>query len=490
VRIAAIAWAVTACACGGGKEAPGKRSGWEAAGIDWTRPPPPGPEPAFAPPVPVTFEIGAGIGVVLVENRRLPLVSVRIVNADAGARQDGSRLGLAALTAELLDEGAGDRDAYELAAAIEQLGATLDVAVAEDATVIWVDTLAATLDDSLAIAADVVIRPRFSAGEVDRVRAEALEDLRIRPQEPLRSAALLFDRITLAGHPYGDPPSGFLRTVRTLERRDVVRFWRDHYGPSAATIVVAGDVDRATLEASLTHHFGAWSGDVAGALAPPLPPPAPPGIAVIDRPGAPQSVVMLGRRGAAADDPDYFAAEVINTAIGANFASRLNRRLREELGYTYGMYAQFWRGEWAGTWSVSSSLATGSTVAGLRETLAILEAARTDELPADELARARQAMIRSLPQQFETNAGIAGELVDLVVKRLPLDWHQRYAAGVAAVTGASARAAAAAAWADVSIVVVGDLAAIGDDLATLGLPVRRHGAEGEALDAGRGRGAP
>jgi len=473
---------VALVACGPRHRDGAKGLDWDRAGVDWTRPPAPGAEPPWSPPVPTTFALRNGVQVVLIESHRLPLVSVRLINLRAGAREDGAELGLAALTVDVIAEAAGTLTSKTLPETVEQLGAHLDTAIAEDASTLWLDTLATTLDAGVGLLADVVQRPRFDAADVVRLREDAVEELRLRPQEPRKVAALVFDRVVLGGHPYGAPPAGRVDTVSALTGEDLRRFWDEHYAPAETTIVVAGDVDRTTLEPILARRFGGWQHPAPrAAVAPALAAPAAPTLALVDRPGAQQSVVMIGRRGVAAGEPGYFAAEVVNTAVGGSFASRLNARIREELGYTYGIYASFWRGQWTGTWATSTSLETRVTVPGIREALAILDAARAAPLPAAELAKTQQLLTRALPQSFETNAGTAGELTALVVTRQPLDWYQHWADGIRAVTAAQARDAAAAHWTDLSIVVVGDAAAIGDGLATLGLPIVRLDAEGNPI---------
>ncbi len=459
---------------------------WSSSGVDWTKVPAPGPDPTFTLPEAATFTLDSGVQVVLVENHRLPLVSVRAVSARAGAREDGAKLGLAALTADLLLEGAGDLDARALPEAVEELGASLDTGLSEDASTVWLDTLASTLEDSLGLLSDVLRRPTLTKADFERIRDDVIADLELRPQEPRRVANLVFDQHVLGDHPYGQPASGYVGTVSKLTVKDVQAFWRDHYTPDATTIVVAGDVDRATLEPILARTLGDWkrpAKPVAEPEPPALPPAPTPSIVVVDRPKAAQSVVMIGRRGRAANDPDFFAAEVANTAAGGTFMSRLNGRLREELGYTYGMYSAFWRGEWTGTWAITSSLKTGKTVDGVNEALRIIDELRTHELPADELAKTQSFLIKARPQGFETNAGIAGEYQVLVVQRLPLDWLGRWDEGVRGVTAAQARELAAEAWADLSIVVVGDWSKIGDGLAKLGLPIAHVDAEGHPVTA-------
>jgi zinc protease len=454
---------------------------WTASGVDWSQPPPAGAEPSFTPPVPTVFDL-AGTRVVLVENHRLPLVSVRVIFHRAGAREDGAKAGLAALTADLLVEGAGRFDALRLPEELERLGADLDVGPRTDATTVGLDTLRDTLEPSLSLLADVIVRPRLTAKDFQRVRGDRLAALALRPDQPREVAAVAFERLVYGAHPYAAPGSGYAATVKAIGLGDVKAFWSRRYRASDATILVVGDVDRATIEPMLGRAFAAWRrGAPLPAAAAPAVTAAPPVLALVDRPGAPQSVVMIGRLASAAGDGAYFPAAVANAATGGSFMSRLNGRLREELGYTYGIGSQFWRGRWAGTWSISTSFDTANTVAGIRESLAIVEAVRGAELPAAELDKAIQMLTRSAPQQMETNAGIAAAFEGLVVDGLPLDWHQSWAAGIRAVTAAALQAVARDAWAGLSIVVVGDRAVLDEGLRGLGLPVVRVDTDGAPL---------
>jgi zinc protease len=450
-----------------------------ASGLEWSKPPAAAPEPAFAPPVPQTFNV-AGARVVLVENHRLPLVSVRVVFHRAGAREDGARAGLASLTAALLEEGAGKFDANALPEEVERLGADLDVGVRTDAATVGIDTLAETLEPSLSLLADVIVRPRLTAKDFERIRGDRLAELALRPDQPGLLAGLAFGQVLFAGHPYASPVDGFAATIKRLTLADLKTFWRGRYRPGDATILVTGDVDRARLEGLLARAFTGWRpGRAPTATAPAAPVARPPVLAFIDRPGAPQSVVIIGRLGTAAGDPRYFPAEVVNTAVGGSFLSRLNGRLREELGYTYSIRSAFSRLRWSGNWGISTSLKTASTVDGIREALAIVDAVRTTDLPAVELQKAVLMLTRSAPQDFETNAGIAASFEELIVDGLPLDWHQGWIPGIRAVTAAEARAVADDAWKDLSIVIVGDWATLKDGVGALGRPIVHLDAEGK-----------
>jgi predicted Zn-dependent peptidase len=450
-----------------------------ASGLDWSKPPGAAPEPSFTPPVPQTFNV-AGARVVLVENHRLPLVSVRVVFHRAGAREDAGKSGLASLTAALLEEGAGKFDANALPEEIERLGADLDVGVRTDAATVGLDTLAETLEPSLSLLADVIVRPRLAAKDFERIRGDRLAELALRPDQPSLLAGLAFSQILFAGHPYASPADGFATTVKRLTLGEVKTFWRNRYRPGDATILVTGDVDRARVEALLAKAFAGWRpGRAPTAVAPAAPVARPPVLAFIDRPGAPQSVVIIGRLGVPAGAAHFFPAEVANTVIGGSFLSRLNAKLREELGYTYAIRSAFSRLRWSGNWGISTSLKTANTVDGIREAIAIVDGVRTAEVPAAELQKAILMLTRSAPQDFETNAGIAASFEELIVDGMPLDWHQGWIPGIRAVTAAEARAVADESWKDLSIVIVGDWAALKDGLGALGRPIVHLDAEGK-----------
>jgi predicted Zn-dependent peptidase len=449
----------------------------------WAAPPAPSAEPAWSPPTPTIFTLASGVRVVLVENHRLPLVSLRVIEHRAGAREDGAAPGLAALTAALLEEGAGTWTATTFPEQLDRLGATLDASAGADDVVVAVDTLRESLEPSIALTADVLLRPRFTAADVARVKGDRLADLRRRPDEPRLVAGLVFERLIFGAHPYAQPTDGYVASVEKLGPAEVRAFWRDHYGPHATTIVVAGDIDRATLEPLLAAQFGAWTGGPTDAQ-PPAPAAAvahPPVLAVVDRPGAPQSVVIIGRLGPPGGDPDWAPHEVGNTALGGSFSSRLNHSLREVHGWTYDVGSGFWHGRTAGAWQMETSLQTPDTAAGITEALAIIEQTRTAPLADDELARTRLLLTRSLPQEFETNAGIASAFERVESLGMPDDWYQGWAAKVRAVTAAETRASAADAWSDLTIIVVGDWKKVGPELAKLGVPIVQVDGEGNPI---------
>lgn len=460
---------------------------WEQSGIDWSKPPAPGPAPAFRVPDATSFVLNNKLRVVVVENRRLPIVSMQLVNRYAGATYEPARQnGLASLTADLLDEGAGRFDALGLSKQLERLGASMWIAASENDATIGVSTLSATFDDTLRLLADVVSRPRLAQPDFVRVKGDRLAAIGRRRDSPSQVAGLLYDSVLWGSHPYGRPVSGTAKTVGRLRLGDVRRFYRAHYAPRFMTLIVAGDVSAAQLRAGLERTLGRWRKRVATPRRPRLAPPvkSPPRLVVSHKPDAPQSVVRIGRVGIDRRDRRYFVASVANAVLGGSFASRLNYRLREQLGYTYGARSAFWYGGNTGSWTARTALKTANTVAGIREALAMIEGVGTGGVPATELARTKNLMIRSLPQKFERNGTTVGVFAELLEHQLPLRWYDSYASAIAAVDLDATRAFGKAQWTrdQLIIVVVGDLPKFLPGLLQLGLgPALELDAEGNVV---------
>lgn len=447
---------------------------------DFEQPPAAAPDLVYVPPAAESFSIAGGPKVILISNPRLPLVSLRVAFPGAGAID--APPGLASLTADLMMEGAGAYDAQTLPEALERIGADLGVFAGADAMSVGLSALASQLPAAIALLADVIRRPRLAAADFARVQGDALEALAQRADDPNELADLAFDRHLFAGGAYEHPVDGYARTVKPLRLADVKAFWARAFVPAEATLVIAGDVRRADLEPLLSRALGgtrakARPRQVAGAA------PPPPTLVVVDKPGAEQSVVVIGRRTprAQAPDVDDDALELGNTALGGTFASRLNARLREELGYTYGIGSSFWRARFDGAWTVRSSIRTDVTVAGIREALAIIARTRAEPLPAAEFAKAQSYLVRQLPQGFETNRAIVGAFADLARRERPLDDHARYAARLGALTPASVHAQVAPLWDGLSVVVVGDWKVLRAELEQLGLPIEHRDVDGERI---------
>ena len=442
---------------------------------DWTQTPAAQPEAAFKPPVPKRLKLKNGITVLMIENHALPIVAMQLLVPGAGAADDPAKQGgLAAFTADMLDEGAGGLSAIQIAEETDRLGAGIGVFAGIDAAQVSVKTLTKTLDPTLDLVTKIVSAPAFDEKEFDRVRGDRLTSLELRRDRPREVAQLvlsaaLFGMTTAYGH----PSSGIREEFKDIKLTDLQAFYKAHWNPAAMTLVVAGDVDPDALKAKLDAGLGAWK--PTGAKRPTRPVAAAAKLKnrllLVDRPGAEQSDVRIGLVGPDRKDRRYFAFEVLTSTLGGGFTSRLVQRLREQLGITYGAHAGMdWRLA-PGPFVISSAIVTPSTGQGIGEVLKILDDLAANDLSPEELEKSKQNLIRALPAQFETNAATAGAYADLALHGLPDDYYARYADGIRKVTAKDVKAAAKTIVPSGRMVisVVGDMSKVRADLDKLGL---------------------
>lgn len=470
-RSAAVVFAVLfACAT------PGSSQTAPAPGApDRSRPPAPGPAAALKLPSIEKFQLSNGIPVLLIELHKVPLVQVDVVVRAGAAADPKAKAGVASLTAEMLDRGAGGRSALELSDAVDHLGADLEAAAGWDATTVGLNVPSERFPEALALLADVVIRPTFPQEELERVRKERLTELLQWRDEPRSLARVAFARAVYGGHVYGRVSEGSEASVRAIAQADLKTFHDSYFEPGNVTIVAAGDITSSVLQSRLEERFGSWRGSAAR---PPSVAPAPQvkgrSIWVVDVPGAAQSEIRIGRVGPPRATPDYFPLIVMNTMLGGSFTSRLNQNLREAHGYTYGAGSQFDFRLSTGPFLAAAAVQTDKTAPALAEFFKELEGIRKP-VGEEELTKARNYVALRYPAGFETTEDLAGKLEDKVVFDLPDDYFTSYADRVRKVTAADVARVAAQAINPRAIVVViaGDRKKIEPGIRALNLgPVR------------------
>lgn len=449
---------------------------FDKSGIsDWATPPKPTTEPTFKPPAGKRLKLANGVQLLVIENHKLPIVSMVLVVPGAGTADDPKgKSGVAAFTADLLDEGAGGLSAIQIAEESDRLGASIGVGTDTDAAYVQVSSLAKTLDSTLDLATKLVTQPAFDDKDADRVKGDRSTSLELRRDRPREVVSIMLQgTIYGANSGYGHPGAGTREEFKGVTLADAKAFYKDHWNPAAMTLIVAGDVDPAALKAKLDAGLGTWK--PAGAKRPAKPTAAAAKVAhrllLADRPGAAQSDVRIGLLGPDRKDKRFFAFEVYRTTLGGSFTSKLNNRLREQLGITYGANASMdWRIA-RGPFVISTAIVTKATGQGVDEALKIADALTTADLPADELDKSKQLMIRAMPARFDTNASTADAFAELVIQGLPDDWYTRYADGVRKVTAADVKAAAKALVPGKQLIIsiVGDMSKVRADLDKLSL---------------------
>ena len=449
--------------------------------IDRSRLPTPGPDPAFRLPVVRRRRLPSGLEIRTVEHRGVPVVSFLLLLSSGAAADPPPQPGLAALTADMLDEGSGTLSALDVEDALSSMGAQFETEVGLDATVLSLLTLPRFSGQALGLLADMVVRPRLSETDLDRVR-----DLRLNRLRQLRDLApavadLVFARVLYDAHPYGKLPIGTTRGLEGASVADVRAFHGAAWRPTDVTVIAAGDASHDELSDAVERAFAGWAESASGtapaasafSAAASVPAPALPSVplALVDRPGAAQSELRIGQVAVPRVTPDYYPLLVLNTILGGQFVSRLNMNLREDKGYTYGVRSGFEFRRAPGPFSVQAAVQTAATGAAVREVLNEIDAIRTSRPPTlAELDLAKSALTRGYARSFETAGQIGRGLAQLALYDLPDDTLERFVSSVQAVDVAAVTAAAERLdLSRTTVTVVGDRERIEPDLAALGL---------------------
>ena len=405
------------------------------------------PKGAAAKPLqlatPMTATLPNGLTLILSERRGVPIVAANLVLRTGSDANPGRKPGLANFVAAMLDEGAGTRDALQIADEVARLGGSLTTGSSMDATTVSARSLAKNFPAMLDLIADVTLRPSFPAAEVERQRASRLAQLVQQRENP----AQLAGQITAAAlygdeHPYGYTEIGTEGAVKGMSRDDMQQFWRQNFVPNNAALVVAGDISMTDLRALVEKAFGGWMRGTPTKPAFGSPSTTQAKIIIVDKPGAPQTQLRVAAIGAARSSPDFRAMQVMNLALGGLFASRINMNLREEHGYTYGANSQFSFRKSAGPFQVASGVRTDVTAPAIGEIFKEIRGMTDKAMPAEELAGAKSAMVNSLPGAFETASNAVGNFSNIFIYSLPLDYYSHYADQVNAVTSEQALAMA------------------------------------------------
>ncbi len=446
--------------------------------------------PAPGPPRPYSFphvtrvRLANGLRILVAENHSAPLVAMRTL-IRSGADQDPTELaGLASLTADLLDEGAGERDAIQLAEAAGLLGASLGTGADWDAAYVSLDVLSRNTAASAQILADVSFRAQLPASGFDRVKAERLTEILQQKDEPAAIAGKRFASLLYGTGVYGNSVIGTAETVARIQLDNVKRFYDSQFIPNNTSVVVAGDVEPHEAVHVVSTLFGQWKQGEE---------PRPPNVAhrpidscriyVIDRPQAVQSEIRIGHIGVARSTADYFPLSVMNALLGGVFNSRINLNLRERHGYTYGARSTFAFRRLPGPFVVAAPVRNEVTRESVSEVLGELRRIRTGDIEDQELNDTKNYMMGVFPATVQSSGEIAGRLLDMELYGLPEDYFDRYRENIAAVSKMDiARVATKYIDPDRAlIVVVGNAKQIREPLGALGYPIHELDPEGKEL---------
>ena len=449
-----------------------------------TRPTPGVPRP-YAFPAFERARLANGLTLVTAHLPGRPLVSAALLMINGAADEPPEWAGATILAARALSEGTERYDAIQLVEAAERLGAGLHAEASWDVTSAGVDVPGARLGAALELLAEMVHRPTFPASEVERLRDERLNDLLQARADPRRRAEEAFtETIYTAASPYHRPGGGTPETVARLDR-DVLRTaYERGRDPARATFLVAGDLSGLDVPGVVSRLFGDWQPSPhAGAVSAIRADGAVESrfVRLVHRPGSVQTEVRIGHVGLPRRIDDYPAVAVTGAILGGLFNSRLNMKLREEKGYTYGASAGWELRRAAGPFAARAAVNGDATIPAIQDFLTELDRIRDERVTDAELKAARDYLVGVFPIRFETPSAVLGALAGLAVHGLPDEELTQYRERIEAVTADDVLATAQRRIRPdrFAIVLVGDADKIGDGLAGAAFgPVRVERDEG------------
>jgi len=396
-----------------------------------TPPPPAAPRPLTIA-APVEQVLANGLRVIVAPRDGVPLVTAMLVVL-SGSELDPPQLsGLASMTAGLLTQGTRRRSGPEIAAAAEALGGTLDSGAGWGQSLVSITVTTPRLGAALGLVAEVAREPTFAPAELDRLRKQTLDALKVSYADPGTMASLTAARLAYGSGAWGHPASGTPASLPRIRQADLVALHRAAFRPDRAVLILAGDIGAERGVALARAHFGSWA-PAAGVAAPP--PPAPPTlapggptVAIVDMPAAGQAGVVLALPLPPRQGAERAAADVLDAVLGGGYSSRLSQEVRIKRGLSYAVYSRIEPRGKSGLFQAALQTKNESTAEVVSLLQAEIDRIMQAPVAADELASRKLSLIGGFSRTVETTAGLASAIRSLVTtERSPAELKTRIA---------------------------------------------------------------
>jgi len=368
----------------------------------------------FKVPAYEKFTLKNGLTVYLMEQKEVPMINVSAI-FPAGAIYDGQQSGLANLTALALRHGTKNMTKSKMEEELDFIGATLSTYASKESSGLSAKFASKDREKVLNIIKDVLTVPSFDKAEFEKEKQRALVGLEQAKESPRNVIGDYFNQVIYGDHPYSNPTSGRIATVKSLTADDAKKFYQSHYMPNGAAIAVVGDFNAKEMKAKLTSMFGGWAKGTT-----------PPNVAsksvskasnaqvlLVNKDDARETTFYIGGAGISRSNPDYVAIEVVNTVLGGRFTSWLNDELRVNTGLTYGANSGFSPLKNAGTFRISTFTATKNTEAAIDKALEVFNRLHTKGIDENTLTSAKNYVKGQFPPNYETSGQLAGLLTQM-----------------------------------------------------------------------------
>ncbi len=436
---------------------------------------PTGPKAANGLKVPAyeRLTLPNGATLLLMPSREVPLVAFNAIVGGGAVTDPAGKSGLNALTAALLEKGAGQRDAFAFADAVADVGGSFGISPDIESVTLSGQFLARDHALMIELLSDALIRPRFEQQQFEDVRTRNVEFIRAaKDSDPGDLAPIYGNAFLFGAHPYANSVSGSEAGLGALAHADVREHYQRQFGGDRLIVAVAGDFNVADMKQRLRKAFGGWR-KAQAALSAPASATRVNGrrVLLVDSPGSVQTYFWIGNVGVARSFPQRAELDLVNTLFGGRFTSMLNTELRIKSGLSYSARARFDRDLAPGAFAITSFTKTESTVQAIDLALETLGRLQKDGVAADALASAQAYVLGQYPLGLETAANWAGTIAELEFYGLDRGYIDRYAAQISAVDGPATRRLIDAVYPssdNLVFVLIGDAAKIRDGVKKYG----------------------
>jgi len=381
------------------------------------------------------FKLENGLQVVFACHEKLPILAFQLV-INAGANFDPvGKEGIASFASDMLSEGTTNRSSYDFSHSLEDLGTQFSSNADWNGSFLEMIALKKQLKPSIELFCDALLNPAFDKDEIERLRKRLLNQ-RLRVADNAGSIAqekfleLLYDESR-----YGLPIGGKSMQIKNFKTEDVTSFYKDVYQPHNATLIIVGDLTNAEAKTLAQENFSTWKNSVPKKIKEPqFALKDQRKLNLVHKENAQQAEIRIGHLGIDRNNPDYFAAALLNQILGGYFLSRINLNLREDKGYTYGVSSRFITRKALGMFLINTAVETKFVVDSVKEIIMEIENIQKEVVSDKELEQAKGYLTGIFPLAFESGSQIAAGLSNIVVFDLEDDYYRTYRDKIMAIT--------------------------------------------------------